>query len=51
MTHKTGFLIPNGLEQYEYQLFKYIKSWEWVGYIFYVICIYVYIYIYIYVKS
>ena len=45
ITYKTGFIIINGLEHFQYQLFKHITSWEWVAYIFYVICTYIYIYI------
>ena len=43
ITYKTGFIIINGLEHFQYQLFKHITSWEWVAYIFYVICTYIYI--------
>jgi hypothetical protein len=40
ITHKTGFIITNGLQLFQYQLFKHIKSSELVAYIFYVVCIY-----------
>ena len=43
ITYKTGFIIINGLEHFQYQLFKHITSWEWVAYIFYVICTYIYV--------
>jgi hypothetical protein len=43
ITYKTGFIIINGLEHFQYQLFKHITSWKWVAYIFYVICTYIYI--------